>query len=166
LRNPEPLEPGTIQRTTASGTWFARDGDDYTAISAGYGINAEAHGRRQAGFGEITKHISSTSLFSRIEILQVETALLRRDDVVSERQRDVVAAFTLGAVRDVLRRRGYEGGFGAAVSVYGVPDLLVPSHGERPVSFQLFFRLRPPASGGMGRMWNMRMSQPMGIVQR
>ena len=36
----------------------------------------------------------------------------------------------------------------------------VPGHGEHPVSFQVFFRLRPPTLG-MGRMWNMRMTQPM-----
>ena len=28
------------------------------------------------------------------------------------------------------------------------------------MSFHVFFRLRPPA-GAMGRMWNMRMAQPM-----
>jgi hypothetical protein len=33
-------------------------------------------------------------------------------------------------------------------------------YASHPVSFHVFFRLRPPA-GAMGRMWNMRMSQPM-----
>lgn len=53
-------------------------------------------------------------------------------------------------------------GLGERSRFYAVPDLLTATHGAHPVSFQLFFRLRPPASGGMGRMWNMRMSQPMG----
>ena len=161
LKNPEQLEPGDIQRTTASGSWFNRDGDDYTGITVAYGVNATDQGRRQAVFGEITKHVGLNSLFARTELLQVETAVLRHDNLTDEGRRDPVGAFTFGGVRDVLRRRGFEGGFGGAVTFYAVPDLLKSTHGEHPVSFQLFFRLRPPATEGMGRMWNMRMSQPM-----
>ena len=161
LKNPEQLEPGDIQRTTASGSWFNRDGDDYTGITVAYGVNATDQGRRQAGFGEITKHVGLNSLFARTELLQVETAVLRHDNLTDEGRRDTAGAFTFGGVRDVLRRHGFEGGFGGAVTFYAVPDLLKSTHGEHPVSFQLFFRLRPPATEGMGRMWNMRMSQPM-----
>ena len=164
LKNPEELEPGNIQRTTASGSWFNRDGDDYTAITAAYGVNAAEHGRRHAAFGEITKHVGLNSLFTRMELLQVETAVLRHDNpgiLIGDGRRDALGAFTFGGVRDVLRRRGFEGGFGGAVTFYAVPDLLKPAYGAHPVSFQLFFRLRPPATEGMGRMWNMRMSQPM-----
>ena len=163
LKNPEELEPGNIQRTTASGSWFNRDGDDYTAVTVAYGMNAADDGRRHAAFGEITKHVGLNSLFTRMELLQVETAVLRTIDNLdsTKGRRDTVGAFTFGAVRDVLRRRGFEGGFGGAVTFYAVPDLLKSTYGEHPVSFQLFFRLRPPATEGMGRMWNMRMSQPM-----
>jgi hypothetical protein len=54
--------------------------------------------------------------------------------------------------------RGFEGGFGADVTFYAPPRGLRPSYGSHPVSFHLFFRLRAPATG---RMWNMRMAQPM-----
>jgi hypothetical protein len=37
---------------------------------------------------------------------------------------------------------------------------LKPAYGSRPVSFQIFLRLRP-AAGAMGRMWNMYMIKPM-----
>ena len=46
------------------------------------------------------------------------------------------------------------------MTFYAVPPALKATHGDHPVSFQIFFRLRPPV-GAMGRMWNMRMSQPM-----
>ena len=161
LKDPELLEPGNIQRTTASGSWFNRDGDDYTAITVAYGVNATDHGRRNAVLGEVTRHVGPNSFFARSEVLQVETAVLRRDNSADEGRRDTVGALTLGGVRDVLRRRGFEGGFGGEVTFYAVPELLKGTHGERPVSFQVFFRLRPPATEGMGRMWNMRMSQPM-----
>jgi len=62
-------------------------------------------------------------------------------------------------VKDVLNRRGFEDRVGGEVTFYGVRDEMQPAYGH-PVSFHLFFRLRPPA-GTMGRMWNMRLSQPM-----
>jgi len=58
--------------------------------------------------------------------------------------------------RDVLALRGFSAGLGAAMTVYTVPSALKGAYTDNPVSFQLFFRLRPPA-GAMGRMWNMRM---------
>jgi hypothetical protein len=60
----------------------------------------------------------------------------------------------------VLTWHGAEGGFGAQVTFHATPDSLRATYGDHPVSFQVFFRLRPPA-GTMGRMWNMRMSHPM-----
>jgi len=69
-------------------------------------------------------------------------------------------AFTVGGTHDVLAWRGFEGGIGADLTFYGVPDALPPMYSAHPISFHLFFRLRPPA-GAMGRMWNMRLSQPM-----
>jgi hypothetical protein len=184
LKNPEQLEPGNVQRTTTSGSWLLRDGDDYTAVTVAYGVNASDHGRRHALLGEATRHFGLNSLYARVEVLQVETAVFQpccasvpvgsvigvipcappcagADVGADPNRRDVVGAFTFGGVRDVLRRGGFEGGFGGAVTLYAVPDVLKPTHGDRPVSFQLFFRLRPPATEGMGRMWNMRMSEPM-----
>jgi hypothetical protein len=73
--------------------------------------------------------------------------------------RDTVLAFTLGGVRDVVRARGFELGIGADVTAYGVPERLKPAYNSSPVSFHVFLRLRPPEP--VGRMWNMRMSQPM-----
>lgn len=162
LKDPEELEPGSVQRTTTSASWFRRDGDDYTAVAAGYGVNAADHGRRHALFGEIAKHFGLNSLFARTEVLHAETAPLLGDNQVDNERRDTIGAFTFGGVRDVLRWRGFEGGFGGAVTVYSVPDMLTSTHGEHPVSFQVFFRLRLPATKGMGRKWNMRMSEAMG----
>jgi len=63
-------------------------------------------------------------------------------------------------MRDLVGWHGFEGGLGAAITFYAVPDPLKASYGEYPVSFQVYLRIRPPV-GKMGRMWNMRMSQPM-----
>jgi len=164
LVDPEQLEPGNINRTTASAGWFVENGRDFTAVTFGYGVNATDHGNRHAGFAEATRHVGDNSFFGRLEVLQVETALLLTGTIPdmpeAAAQKDTVGALTLGGVRDVVNWLGFEGGVGADATLYAVPDPLTTTHGSHPVSFQVYVRVRPPV-GKMGRMWNMRMSQPM-----
>jgi hypothetical protein len=164
LVSPEQLEPGhNIVRSTFSGSWTQRNGAAISAVTAGFGVNSTDHGTRNAFFVEGAKHADLNTFYGRFEALQAETALLQSGEVVEgpiADLKDTVLALTLGGVRDVLGWRGFEGGFGADVTFYGVPDSLKPMYSNHPVSFHVFFRLRPPA-GPMGRMWNMRMSQPM-----
>ena len=164
LTHPEELEPGNIQRTTASAAWLMRDGANFSALTVGYGVNATDNGSRQAVFGEATMRRGRNSIFGRIETLQVETALLVTGRTSSTgsgpSQRNVVGAFTGGGVRDIIQWHRFEGGVGAMVTACAVPEPLKVTHGRHPVSFQVYFRLRVPA-GPMGRMWNMRMAQPM-----
>jgi hypothetical protein len=165
LKHPEELDPADIQRTTASASWLRRTGGDFTAVTVGYGANVTDEATRHAGFGEVTHRVGANALFTRIEVVQVETDLLLTDMIPatasSAAHKDTVAAFTVGATRDIARWRGLEGAVGAAATFYAVPDTLTAAYGNHPMSFQVYFRLRPPVSG-MGRMWNMRMSQPMG----
>ena len=164
LKHPEELEPGNIQRTTTSGSWFKRDGTDFTADTVGYGLNVTDDANRHAVFTEAARHVGFASVFGRVEVLEVETNLLLTDTIPlthdAAARKDTVGAFTIGGVRDVLRWHGFEGGVGVGLTFYAVPDPLKVTHGGHPISFQLFFRLRPP-TGSMGRMWNMRMGQPM-----
>ena len=113
-------------------------------------------------FVEGTRHRSGVSLYGRAEAVQVESDVLATGLLPEHgaTHNATVGAITLGAVRDVLKWRGTEGGLGAQVTFHATPESLRATHGDDPVSFQIFFRLRPPA-GAMGRMWNMRMSQPM-----
>lgn len=164
LRQPEQLEPGNVERTTASVSWFRPQGSTLRAVTAGYGVNVTDHGHRQAAFGEFTCGIGRHSIFGRVEVVQVETALLLTGALpatpADEARRNAVGAFTIGIDREVLARRGFSGAVGLQVTAYAVPAPLTITHGPHPFSAQVFFRLRPPA-GSMGRMWNMRMSQPM-----
>ena len=163
LKNPEELEPGDVVRSTLSAAWTRHNGQAISAVTAGFGRNNTSHGNRNAFFAEGSRHFDASTFYGRFEALQVETALLQPDavsHVSAAGATDPVFAFTLGGVRDVLAWRGFEGGFGADVTVYGIPAALQPSYSSHPVSFHVFFRLKPPA-GSMGRMWNMRMSQPM-----
>jgi hypothetical protein len=152
LKDPEELEPGNIIRTTISGAWTKREGNAMSAWTAAFGRNDTDHGSRNAGLVEGLRRVAKNTIYGRFEVVQVENDA----DV-----RDPVLAFTAGAVREVFVWRGFEGGFGGDVTFYGVPEALRAAYSDHPVSFHVFFRLRPPA-GAMGRMWNMRMSQPMG----
>lgn len=159
LVDPEELWPEHVQRTTASVSWFVRSDEDFSAVTAGYGMNATEHGHRQSLFAEATRRAGPNTLFGRAELAQVEADVLLSGIPASHdgaARNGTVGAYTVGAVRDVVTLRGFEGGIGAQATFYAVPDELKPTHGSRPVSFQLFFRLRPPA-GPMGRMFNARM---------
>ncbi len=148
LREPEPLEPGNVQRTTASASWFRKSDAGFKAVTVGYGVNA-GHGERQHGlFGEFTVEQHANSVFGRAESQQVETSLAL----------NTVTAVTLGAARRLVTWKGFDGAAGAEFTFYRVPEPLRVTHGSHPVSFQIFFRLRLP-TGNMGRMWNMRMSE-------
>ena len=164
LKSPEELEAGNIVRSTLSASWTRKNGQAISAFTAAVGRNGTNHGTRSAVLVEGSRHLNSNTFFGRFEALQVETGLLQSDAVlegVAADIKDPVFAFTAGGVRDVLAWRGFEGGFGADVSFYRVPAALQPMYSNHPVSFHVFFRLKPPA-GAIGRMWNMRMSQPMG----
>ncbi len=164
LVQPEQLEPGNIQRTTASAAWFRRNGSDFMAVTVGYGINALEATNRQAVFAEATHRSDHFSLFGRVEAVQVETAVLLNDveptTLAQEALKNTVGALTLGATHDLVRWHGFESSVGGAVTLNAVPAVLRETHGAHPVSFQVFLTIRPPV-GAMGRMWNMRMSQPM-----
>jgi hypothetical protein len=162
LVEPEQLDEGNVTRTTASASWMQQAGSDFAAATIAYGLNATNHGRRGAVFVEGTRHRSGVSLYGRAEAVQVESDVLGAGLVTEHGAANnaTVGAITLGAVRDILKWRGMEGGLGAQVTFHATPESLRATHGDDPVSFQIFFRVRPPA-GVMGRMWNMRMSQPM-----
>jgi hypothetical protein len=159
LIQPEELEPGNIERTTASASWLKQGGSSVSAVTLGYGVNNTDHGTRHALLAEVTRREGAFAVFGRLEVLQPEVDLLLKGAGPGpDGKTHTLAAFTAGAVRDVVNVRGFEGAVGGEATFYAVPEVLRSTHGDHPASFQLFFRLRLPAQ--MGRMWNMRMSQP------
>jgi len=131
---PEALEPGNIERTTASASWTRAAGGGIFAVAGGYGRNDTANGEARSGaFVEGTRRAGANTIYGRLEVTQLDHAIA---DVTA-------AAFTVGGVRDILSRHGLQGGLGAAVTFYATPATLDASYGSHPVSFQVFFRLRP-----------------------
>jgi hypothetical protein len=133
LVSPEALEPGNIQRTTATVSWTRESGSNLTAVTAGYGRNGTTVDlSRNGAFIEGARHVGVYSAYGRIDVLQLDHAIA---DVT-------IGAFTVGGVRDILNRHGFEGGFGGGITLYATSDLLKPSYGAHPWSWQVFFRLR------------------------
>jgi hypothetical protein len=161
LTEPEELEPGNITRTTASASWTRVRDNDLSALTIAYGRNDTDHGPRNAILVEGARGIRSNAVYTRFEIVQVETALLLGGKVVDEEDSDLndpVFALTVGGVHEVLRHRRFDIGIGADITVHRTPTALKAAYGSAPVSFHVYLRLLP--GGAKDRMWNMRMGAP------
>ena len=160
LKEPEALEEGDIVRSTVSASWLKRNGESFFAVTAAYGVNNGEDATRGALLLEATRRAGSYSTYGRFERVEVETGTLLDDHSLGHAAKDTLVAATIGAVRELPRWRGVESGIGAGATFYGVAQRLQTAYGRKPVSFQVFLRLRP-AAGAMGRMWNMHMIKPM-----
>ena len=134
LVHPEHFEPGNAQRTIVSASWTRVSGQTIDAITAGFGSNdgPEQDFVRNGAFVEGARHIGANTVYGRIEVLKIDPHIAGVNG----------AAFTIGGVRDILTRRGFESGIGSAVTLNVMPALLDPFYGAHPVGFQVFFRLR------------------------
>lgn len=164
LKEPERLERIDLRRTTGSISWTHQRGDDYTAFAFIAGRNKRTYDHLDAYLFEGTHRQGRTSIYTRIERVTLESEKLLFPLVVHihhpDELVDPVIASTIGGVRDFARVRGFDFGVGGDVTFHRVPRRLQFTHGENPVSFHIFFRLRPPAS--LGRMFNTTMTSPMG----
>ena len=117
-----------------------------SSVTVGYGRNDTDHGAGSAVFVEGARHVGLNTIYGRFEGLQVETALLQTDLVLEGPAADVkdpVFAFTVGGVRDVLQVAGFEGGIGADVTFYGVPDVAAAGIRQSP---GVVSRVLPPSA--------------------
>lgn len=171
LTDPERLDPGDIRRTTASATWIKHHSSSTTtAATAAYGRRNHPGADFNAVLAEATHTRGRLALYGRFETLQVESDLLRfgthifrgvsgkahvPEDVGGV---DWVTPTTIGGTYRVAELWGWDVAAGGDVTFYGVPEVLEPLYNESPVSFHLFFRIRPPA---MARMWETIMTRGM-----
>jgi len=134
LVSPEALVPGNIERTTATASWTRVSGENVASITAGYGRNGATafDPARNGAFVEGARHAGVYSIYGRVEVLQLDHAIADA----------TIAQFEVGGVRDILSRRGFEGGVGAGITFYATPSQLTSSYGAHPMSWQVFFRLR------------------------
>jgi len=149
LKSPEALTPDeAIHRFGASalvagGAWSG-------ALT--YGANAPLGGPVDGSVTvEGARTIGATTLFGRAEWVRKDATDLGVPAAPPE-QRYSVAAFALGALRELAPGKSVSVGLGARGSVNLVPAALVAAYGARaPVGAALYLRLAP-GHGGMANM--------------
>jgi len=153
LKNPEPLEPGDIHRTTAAVSYGA-GGDRAFAAMLLWGRNDERHGSSDAYLIEGAWQASAADhLYARAELAWKDEDLLLTKRLTDE-TRGIrfarIGAFTLGYLRELGVLRGIRSGIGADVTGYTFPAALDPVYGRSPVSFHAYVRFRWGAPHGDG----------------
>ncbi|MFY9950339.1 MAG: hypothetical protein WA261_14760 [Candidatus Sulfotelmatobacter sp.] len=58
-----------------------------------------------------------------------------------------IGGYTFGGTRDLVQNHAWQLGAGADVTIYSKPAVLDAAYGSFPVSFQIFFRIRPGLRG-------------------
>jgi hypothetical protein len=146
LEHPEALEPGSQWRQTAS--------IEYNRPFAG------GNWASSVVWGRVHKIASNTNLNgylleSTVSFLQRDYAFTRlelvdKDELFPQAAAHPayrIGAYTFGGVRDVVQNRAWQLGLGADVTFYSKPAVLDAAYGARPVSFQIFLRVRPGLQG-------------------
>ncbi len=165
LTKPEALEPGDIERTTASADWWKKTDGGFRAATLAYGVNARGGGRQHALLAEFTRETRTVGVSARFELVQPDTSLLEAGSVPDPASPafSTVGALTGAIARHVAWSRFADVSLGAAATLNATGPALRAAYGAHPLSAQFFVRLQPRANPA-GRMWNMRMAQPMDMT--
>jgi hypothetical protein len=142
LERPEALEPGSQWRQTASVEYNRPLALGNWATSLVWGrVHKVAIGANLNGYLlESTLNFRERNyVFTRLELVDKDE--LFPPAVLQPSYR--IGAYTFGGIRDVVQNRAWQLGLGADVTFYSKPGVLDPVYGNRPVSFQIFLRMRP-----------------------
>lgn len=152
LSEPEALEPGDVRRMTASLSYnrpFERGNWASTFV---WGRNHENHGddvfNLNGYLAESTVNfLDRNYLYTRLELVD-KNNLLRDSDrmrlgITEHHPSFRIGAYTFGGVRDLWVNEKATIGVGSDVTFYSKPAILDSVYGNNPVSWKLFFRVRP-----------------------
>jgi hypothetical protein len=146
LEHPEALEPGSQWRQTASVEYDRPLAAGNWATSLVWGrVHKIASGANLNGYG-----LESTLNFMRRDYVFTRLELVDKDELFPQAAVHPayrIGAYTFGGVRDLVENSAWQLGLGADVTVYSKPAVLDAAYGNRPVSFQIFLRVRPGVNG-------------------
>lgn len=146
LEHPEALEPGDIQRTTASVSYSGNSPLGRLDSSFLFGHNDKSEGHdTSAWLAEAVLEIADGNYVTgRAELVDKDELFAGDDAAPPSIAHDVfrIKALTLGYSRDVFTTRALKGAVGANVTLYSLPRAIQPFYGSSPHSFYLFVRLR------------------------
>jgi hypothetical protein len=153
LRSPEGQEPNTdIRRATASlqynkpfsrGNWASAFiwGRNHTSSPG------EVHNLNGYTFESTANFLDKNYLYTRLELVD-KNELLRADDraqlgITQAHPSFRIGAYTFGGVRDIWNTDKVSLAIGSDFTFYSKPSVLDRIYGNNPVSWKLFFRVRP-----------------------
>jgi len=153
LRSPEASEPTTdIRRATASvqynrpfqrGNWAAAFiwGRNHTSSPG------ELHNLNGYTAESTINFLDKNYLYTRLELVDKDE-LLRAVDrsrlgITQPHPSFRIGAFTFGGVRDIWNPEKISFGVGGDFTAYSKPAILDSIYGQHPVSWRVFFRVRP-----------------------
>ena len=142
IHDPEALEPGDLQRSTAS-LCYNQKGDGPAAAMILWARNDEEHGVSDSFLGEYARHLSRQHhVYGRFEWVEKDEHLLATREHTDEEETALagVSALTVGYFHSGSIFSGL--GMGGDVTFYRVPSELEPEYGEFPVSIHIFIRAR------------------------
>jgi hypothetical protein len=153
LRSPEAAEPTTnIRRATAS-VQYNRPltrGNWATALIWGRNHTSspdEVHNLNGYTFESTLKFFDRNYLYTRLELVDKNELLSAADrallNIAPDHPSFRIGAYTVGGARDVWNTEKVSFAIGSDLTFYSKPSILDQLYGGNPVSWKLFFRLRP-----------------------
>jgi hypothetical protein len=153
LRSPEAQEPDAdIRRATASvqynkklerGNWASAFVWGRNHISEG----GEVRNLNSYTFESTVNFLERNYLYARLELVDKDE-LLRASDrallgIAQEHPSFRIGAYTAGFARDLWNTGKISFALGSDLTLYSKPAVLDSIYGDRPVSWKVFFRVRP-----------------------
>jgi hypothetical protein len=153
LRSPENQEPDVnIRRTTASVQYnkpFTRGNWASTFVWGRNHTSKPGETRNLNGYtAESTvQFLDKNYIYTRLELVDKDE-LLRPSDrlllgITEDHPSFRIGAYTFGGVRDVWTTDKVQLGIGSDLTFYSKPSLLDTIYGNHPISWKVFFRIRP-----------------------
>ena len=153
LRSPEGQEPNAdIRRTTASVQYnrpFNRGNWSSALVWGRNHLSEPGESRNTNGYtAESTvEFLDKNYVYTRLELVDKDELLTDADrtalGITEHHPSFRIGAYTFGGVRDVWTTDKVQLGIGSDLTFYSTPLILDPLYGKNPVSWKLFFRVRP-----------------------
>ena len=153
LRSPEGQEPeADIRRTTASVQYNKSFDRGNWAAAFVWGRNhvsspGEIHNLNGYTAESTVNFLDKNYLYTRLELVDKDDLLRPADrarlGIAQAHPSFRIGAYTFGGVRDIWNNDKVSLGLGSDLTFYSKPARLEPIYGDHPVSWKLFFRIRP-----------------------
>ncbi len=142
LDHPEALEPWNQWRQTASIEYnrSLRWGNWASSLIWGR-VHEIGPGTNLNGY-----LLESTLNFRRRDYVFTRMELVDKDELFPQAAVHPayrIGAYTFGGTRDLVQNHAWQLGAGVDITIYSKPAVLDAAYGNFPISFQIFFRLRP-----------------------